>query len=355
MARSAQAQPHFSLDLYRQRFDIPPWAFNGVENPNENRTGCDHYWTQWERNDLAQALDDAEGDLAGELNFYLGARYLTDTDRPWDNPLRLHWGYVLGAGVRARDEVTPSASDFTTDPATITVPAASFSGGTSEVVVLEDSTGLALSIEVATSGANYVISIDQYNLLKWSVLEDQTDTIDYNAAFPAASWLKLADVTVYRQYRDTNTQATITYGPTCCCWCTSGQACAGTDYTGCAFVLDQEIGLVRVNRATLSAGVWSCDTSAVCGCYGGDKVTVHYEAGTDDIPGWERAVWRLAHSQMGEQPCGCKLHERQWRNDRNTPSVLTAERLNCPFGLTEGAWAAWRWADRHAHGKGYML
>jgi hypothetical protein len=355
MARSELAQPEFSLDQYRRRFNMPPWAFNGVENPNEDRRGCDKYWTQWDRDDLAQSLDDAEGDLAEALNFYLGARYLTDTDRPWRDPLQLTYGHVLGGGVRARDEVTPSASDFTIDPATITVPTASFSGGVSEVIVIEDETGLEIEYDdIATSGANYIISISQYKLLNWTVLEDQSDTIDYNAAFPAASWLKLADLTVYRQYRDTDTQATITFGPACNCWC-SGTACTGTEYTGCVFVLNTDIGLVRVNRATLSSGSWTCDQSAVCGCYEGDKVTVHYEAGTTDIPGWQRAIWRLAHSQMGEQPCGCTLAERQWRNDRHAPSVLTAERLNCPFGLTDGAWAAWRWASRHAHGKGFML
>ena len=355
MARSEQAQPELSLDQYRKRFNIPPWAFNGVENPDENRRGCDHYWTQWERDELAQALNDAEEGLADELGFYLGARYLIDYDRPWVDSLQLKYGHVLGAGIRARDEVTPSASDFTTDPATITVLAASFSGGTSEVVVIEDDTGLEIEPDdITTVGANYVIHISQYKLLNWTVLEDQSDTIDYDATFPAASWLKLADLTVYRQYRDTDTQATITYGPACNCWC-AGVACTGSDYTGCVFVLNRDIGLVRINRATLSDGTWSCDQSSICGCYDGDKVTVYYEAGTTDIPGWERAIWRLAHSQMGEQPCGCALQERQWRLDREVPSVLTAERLNCPFGSTDGAWAAWRWVSRQAHRKGFML
>ena len=113
MARSEWAQPHLSLDTYRRIFSIPPWAFNGVENPAEDRRACDHYWTQWERNDLAKALSDAEGDLADEMGFWIGARYLIDYDRVWSDPLQLRYGHVLGAGVRARDEVTPSASDFT--------------------------------------------------------------------------------------------------------------------------------------------------------------------------------------------------------------------------------------------------
>jgi hypothetical protein len=224
------------------------------------------------------------------------------------------------------------------------------------VVVIEDETGLEIEPDdIETVGANYVISISQYKLIEWDDLEDQTETIDYDGTFPAATWLKLADLTVYRQYLDdSETQATITYGPKCNCWCSDG-ACTGSDYTACAFVENRRIGLVRINRATVSAGTWSCDTSAVCGCYEGDKVTVYYQAGTDDIPNWERAVYRLAHSQMGEQPCGCVLHERQWRLDVNVPPVLTAERLDCPFGLSNGAWAAWRWVSRQAQRKGFML
>jgi len=355
MARSEQAQPYFSLDDYRRRFNIPPWAFNGVENPAETRRGCDHYWTQWERDDLAQALNEAEGLLAERLGFYIGTRYLIDYDRPWRNPLQLRYGHVVGAGIRARDEVTPSASDFTTDPATITVPSASFTNGTSEVIVIEDETGLEIEYdEITTVGANYIIYISQYKLIEWDDLEDQTETIDYNAAFPAATWLKLADLTVYRQYRDTDTQATITFGPSCNCWC-AGVACEGSEYTGCAFVLNRDIGLVRVNRATLSSGTWSCDQSAICGCYDGDTVTVYYEAGTTDTPGWQQAIYRLAHARMGEQPCGCALQERQWRLDRVVPSVLTAERLNCPWGLEQGSWAAWNWVADQAHGKAFML
>ena len=355
MARSETAQPYLSLDKYRKLFNIPAWAFNGVENPAETRRGCDHYWTQWERDSLALAMSESEDLLAERLQFYVGARYLVDYDRPWANPLQLRFGHIVGAGIRARTEVTPGASDFTVDPATITVPAASFTGGTSEIIVIEDSTGLEIEYDsITTVGANYVINIGQYKLIEWDDLEAQVDTIDYDAAFPAATWLKLADLTVYRQYRDTDTQATITYGPSCHCWC-AGEACVGTDYTACVFTLNRQISTVRVLRATLSDSTWSCDNSAICGCYAGDKATVYYEAGTTDVPGWRQAIYRLAHARMGEQPCGCALQERQWRLDRATPPVLTAERLNCPWGLEQGAWAAWNWVADQAHGKAFML
>lgn len=357
MARSLAAQPYLSLDEYRKLFGIPICMFNGVENPDETHGQCDHYWSQLERDMLAQALNDAEGMLASELRFYLGARYLIDYDVGWTNPVQLRYGWVEGAGIRARDEVTPSASDFTIDPATITVPTASFSGGTSEIVVIEDSTGLEIEPDsIATVGANYVLSISQCKLIEWADLENQIsiEPIQYDATFPAATWLKLADLTVYREYRSTLTQATISYGPSCNCWC-AGEACEGADYTACVYVMDRQIGAVRVTRATYGNGAWACDNSAICGCYEGDKVTVYYKAGTTDIPNWKQVIYRLAHTLIEQDPCGCSIFRRSWRRDTRIPTVLTRERLNCQFGEMDGAWYAWQWMRTHQHGRAFML
>lgn len=37
--------------------------------------------------------------------------------------------------------------------------------------------------------------------------------------------------------------------------------------------------------------------------------------------------------------------QEMWTRDRNTPDVLTAERLNCSFGFSDGAYIAWRFAN----------
>jgi hypothetical protein len=58
----------------------------------------------------------------------------------------------------------------------------------------------------------------------------------------------------------------------------------------------------------------------------------------------EDAIVRLAHSKMPDEPCGCDMLQRHWKRDRNIPQVLTRERINCPFGLSDGAWFAYRQA-----------
>jgi hypothetical protein len=357
MARSLNVspQPYLTLDRYRQIMNIPMCLFNGVENPDEAISGCDYCWPQWWRDLLAQALSDAEGTLADAMKFWLGARYLTSDGLHWQNPMVLPYGYIVGGGIQGLTEVVPVADDFAVDPATITVAAAAFPGGTDEILVVEDATGLEIvPDQIAAVGANYVIYIDQCKLIEWDNLEAQAVCIDYDDTFPAATWLKLADLTVYREYLDGSDQATITLAPDCdCCTCT--EACSGTDYTGCVFVLNGEISQVRIAMADYSAGSWTCSYPTACGCYHGNTTSVNYLAGTTSIPGWEQAIIRLAHTYMAIEPCGCAMFDTVWQRDTHVPSVLTAERINCPFGTSDGAWWAWRWANRHSHGTAMIL
>jgi hypothetical protein len=352
MARSLDAspQPFLTLDRYAKILNLPLCYFNGVENPADTTSNCDHCWSQWERDRIAQALADAEGYFADHLHYWFGERYLTDEDLLWENPMRLNYGHITGGGIRARDEVTPSASDFTIDPATITVASASFSGGVSEVVVVEDATGLEIVPDkIETSGANFVIYIDQCKLIEWDNLENAEggeSCIDYDNTFPAATWLKLADLTVYREYLDTDTQATITFANDCNCWTCASDVCDGTTMTGCVFVFDQEISNVRINMATLSDGSWGCDWPSACCCYHGSKVSVNYLAGTTSSPGWEQVVISLAHTYLDEEPCGCARFDVRWQRDTAVDEET---------GLMRGQLRADRYIQKFGHGKAIML
>lgn len=353
------AQPLLTLDRYRILLNIPICAFNGVENPDEPKYACDWIWTQAKREELALALRDAEQTLASSLSFTLGLEYQIDYDHPYTNPVVLNWGHIVGGGVRARTEVTPSASDFTTDPATITVAQADFPGGTSEIVIIEDETGLEIVPDkVETSGADYIISIDQCKLINWTNLEYQRDPIDYDATFPLATWLKLADLTVYREYRDESDEAQVIYGPRCSCTLADGSACCSTSYTGCVYVVDREISEVKVQIAEYDADseIWTGIAAILHGCYEGDKVNVKYLAGTTGVPGYERAIMRLAHAYMVFEPCGCAIADHVWRRDSRVPpaGALTTERANCPYGMEDGAWYAWNWMMNNQQGDAFL-
>lgn len=341
--------------------NIPICVFNGVENPAESVSACDHCWSQWEREMVAMALNDAEEMLAQHLNFYLGARFLTDTDREWTDPMTLHWGHVIGGGIQGLTDVSAAvtASNFAVDPATITIPTASFPGGENEIYIIETASGLEIVPDsITVVGANYEIEIDQCKLIEWDDLENQTEAtcIDYDALYPAATWLKLADLTIYREYLDDSDQATVTFGTSCQCWY-AGSACAGDDYSGCVYIIDSEIGKVRVSIASYDAvaGTWSCNYPTWCGCYGGDKVSINYRAGTTDVPGWEQAVMRLAHTYMVLKPCGCAMFDAVLDRDRKVSTILTAARLDNPLGEMEGARYAWNWLATTKQGEAFMM
>jgi len=359
MARSERAQPYLSLDRYRQLMGIPKYLFNGMEGSGETAYSCDKCFTQFQRDMIARALADAENILASHLGYYLGPRFLVDEDMVYSNPLQLRWGHVIGGGIQGLTDVSANvtASDFTIDPATITIPQSSFSGGTDEIYIVDTDSTPALEIvpdKVEESGTDYIIYIGQYKLIEWDDLDDQTTCLDYDATFPNTLFLKLADLTIYREYLDDSSQATITFGPSCTCYC-SGSACAGEEYTGCVYILDEQISKVRVQQSTYSGGAWSCDYTTVCGCYVGDKVKVRYRAGYTDTPGWEDAVMRLAHTYMIQEPCGCSIFEQTLQRDRNVPTVLSVNRIECPLGTADGAWYAWSWVSNIHHARAFML
>jgi len=354
MARSKSAAPYFSLDTYAEWFNLPTCAFNGIENSDETVSGCDHVWSQWERDMLARALARAENTLANQVRFYYGERFLTDTDLPWTDPTQLKYHYVTDTGALVQTAITPVASDFTTDPATITIAQANLPSGTDELKVLETIYNLEIHPDrIDTSGVNYVVYISQCKLVEWDDVRSQTTAapVDYDAAFPGATWLKLADLSIYRETCSDSDQATITFGPSCACGL-CGTAGTGSEHTGVVYVQDTDISRVRVQLADYDSttGTWSCSYPELWGCYDGSKAQVHYKAGTTTVPGYDAAILALAHTYIVVEPCGCSLF-RQWvQRDQRIPPTLTAERINCPFGEADGAWQAWQWAESNRHG-----
>lgn len=356
MARSQRAQPNVTLDEYQDRYNIPEWAFNGVENPNETLGGCDHIWSQWERDQLARAINWAEGQLAYRTMFWYGRKFWEDGGIIWRDPIQLPWHHISCAGDEEQDAVTPSASDFTTDPATITVAQTDFSGGTGEIYIIETSTGLEIVPDsIAISGVNYVVSIGQEKLLQWSALATQTtaNPITYDALFPNASWLKLAELTVYRRYCSASDQATITFGPSCRCGL-CGTAGVGSTHTGVVYTKDSEISEVRVQLADYSAatGAWTCSYPDVWGCYDGSHVLTKYSTNVTDTmhPGFSDAILDLAHTRVVIETCGCSLFREEVKWARSSPEGLTATFANNPLGRGNGAWSAWQWSLLHMHG-----
>lgn len=195
---------------------------------------------------------------------------------------------------------------------------------------------------VTIAGGNVTIAIPRCRLVDPS--EFSNPTLDYN------------DVTIYtptvdvvRVYNDESIQAGLIYphrdtGGVCSCDCAGCCATCG-EYAenACEYIRNAEIGTIDVLPATF-ASYWTaaCPT---CYCTEPEYIRLNYKAGLETMtPQVEDAIIRLAHSKMPSSPCGCNCVQEVWTRDRHVPDVLTSERLNCLFGLSDGAWFAWRQA-----------
>ena len=118
--------------------------------------------------------------------------------------------------------------------------------------------------------------------------------------------------------------------------------------TGCLIIKDEKLGIISVQAGEYADGAWS--GRAMCS-RGHPMLHLYYKAGLQHMNAQaEDAIVRLAHSKMPDAPCGCDSVKSFWNRDRNVPQIMTAERLNCPFGMNDGAWIAWNFALQMTYG-----
>jgi hypothetical protein len=120
-------------------------------------------------------------------------------------------------------------------------------------------------------------------------------------------------------------------------------------------VINGRIGEIDILPAEYSGGTWTTKSWS-CYCCWPEKAHISYRAGLITITQQARdAVIRLAHAKMPGYPCNAEPPTWMWQRDREKPRAMTKERLNCPFGLEDGAWAAYQFARAMKVGGGYQL
>ena len=175
------------------------------------------------------------------------------------------------------------------------------------------------------------------------------DTDEDGLAYADVATWGAATVDVRCLTNDPSTQATLLSPDGCACTATP---CADTEYSACIHVRLPNIGSLDVTRGTYADGAWT--RVALCRC--ARWVELNYLSGLTVLPrGAEDMVIRLAHSLLATEVCGCDSIVLMWRRDRNVPLMLTRERINCPWGLSDGAWAAWQWTQTKKLRRGSVL
>lgn len=345
-----------ALPRYAQILSYSECQFFGVRKTGDTQYECRDIWTKAQRDSAARYLTSAQAMLEDEIGYFLSPRWVVGTlaeeannsDRYVDQRklgngwwLVTRWPHFIEAGIKATSTVEAGATvDHTSDPALVTVTTAVTE--VTELVVYHPGTTVEIHPSaVSISGGTATISIPRCRMVLASLADNGTDGVEYTDTDNFE-----ATVDVVRVYTDDSTNAKLVWPHRCSGGC-AANGCSEYTQTACVYVRSHEMGIVDVTPATYADGVWT-RAGLACGGGGGQPslVRLYYRAGMRTVDQrTEDAVVRLAHSLMPEEPCGCDIAKRLWYRDRNIPQVLTAERLNCPFGLSDGAWVAYQFAQ----------
>lgn len=326
-------------------------AFNGVYYDGQIEYDCKMFWTEQQRLDIYRALNEAQYLMEEVMGYPLSPTWITGQPEDWgdqhyvdvqsfSNPVMLRYGNLIKPGIRATSTIQAGALvNYGVEPATVG-PIATTVTNVGEVKVYYPGTTREITpSRISYSGGNLTLYIPRCRLVETPNLIDAG--MDFNVIDNF-----LSTVDVVRIYNDSSTAAVLVRPHTCSAECSSA-GCSEYTQTACMYARDMRLGLIDVVPATYTDGTWLTATNCV---YPYEIVRLNYYAGLI-VPDYliKDALVRLAHSRMANEPCGCTVVQALWERDRKAPDVLSRERLNCPFGVSEGAWTAYKVAQLRKH------
>lgn len=336
-----------TLALYHKIINYPECAFFGVnaasEGINTTRARCKVVMKE-ERDAIQNALAEAQQEIEQVTGFPLQPKWFASEQHTY-GPIAPGLRYrkwqiaptiltkktrVIEIGIEAETTISSGeAVDHTSDPAVIG-PVTTTVTDTDEVHIYHPGTDIEIDpSSIAIAGGNVTITVPRCRMVLASLADNPSEGLDYADTTNFES-----TVDIKRIYNDSSTEVTFVHPKLC--------GCTEDTQSGCIYIDDAEIGALQVSRNGTNG---SCN----CNCFP-EFVRINYRAGLtglgDDVQQQVRdMVIRLAHSKMPHNPCGCDLSRYVWERDRNIPTTLTRERVNCPFGLSDGAWFAWQQAN----------
>lgn len=323
-----------TLKRYAEIIGYPQCNFFGVNADINTGFQCQEIWTRFERDNIARYLAEAQEEIEREVGYPLCARWIGENEsqlwhdkQSYKRIMISRFSHIIESGIKVVDTIQADATvDHSSDPA-IVGPIATTVTDVDEVHVFypNDSDRVIYTFSKTITGGNLTIEIERCHLVDPDFFDNPSTGLAYN---DLTNFLGTIDVK--RIYNSIATEATLIY-PKC-------NDCDETTKAGCIYITNSRVGIIEV-RLNNGTGL------TVCGC-GPRYVNLNYKAGLEVLSQQaEDTIVRLAHSKMPQEPCGCDVVKRLWGRDRNIPDALTRERLNCPFGLSDGAWTAWQFAQ----------
>jgi len=349
-----------SLARYASIIQMPECQFWGVSNVSElSEFECGTFWTKQQRDITARYLSEAQDEIENEIGFFLQPTWVAGTlsgtvlgDRFVDsqrcgNPLVTRWGKLIEAGVKATTNVAlSSVVDHTADPAVVG-PIATLLTDTNEIYVYHPGTGVEITpSSITISGGFLTINIPRCRMLKElpSVSVTSTEGWDYTDLSGFES-----TVDVKRIWNDPSVNAELVWSHGCTLGSSCGSAtpCQESTRTGCMYIMDYNTGVVSIRRSSYSDGIWGAPTDAPsCLCGSPETIRLNYLCGTPTTSVQAQdTIVRLAHAEMPTEFCGCSQGQLMWKRDRDIPKFISFKREACPFGVSDGAWTAYRFSS----------
>lgn len=336
------------LHRYAKLIGYDECAFWGVIYEGQSQTPCDPLWSEFERMTIAQALAEAQQEIEQVVGYPLCPTWVVgqladgDGDVRWVDGQRYRgrqrarYSYLIEAGVRAIEVVASNAAvNHASDP-TVVGPLATTATDPAEIKVYYPGSEREIyPSKVTIAEGSVTIQIPRCRMVKGQFTNQPKGGLLYELV---SNFLETVDVK--RVYNDPSTQAELVR-PGC-----KNNACAGgcseCTHTACMHIRNARNGYVDVSPATYAGDGWQ--PAYPCQRY--ELVRLNYRCGLQKLSlQAEMAIIRLAHAKSPEEPCSCSRTNHLWERDRNVPEMLTRERLNCPFGLSDGAWQAFKFAQ----------
>ena len=297
-----------TLEHYAKVIGYSECAIYGVDNPDDRtRTEigdqCRDIWSLDQRNYALRYFDEAQEELENEMKRLLSPTWVTgnlsDTGNARLTDIQVcmpayytKWNNLISMGRQVIYEVEEGSTvDHTGDPAIIgpvTIDG-SIVTDLNYVKVLYPDTELEINpSKVYLDGLDLYIEVPRCRMVRYDLRDNSDAGVDYT------------DTSLFQQTVDVYYYATE-------------------------------------------------DTNSVVD-FGNGNIGLWYLAG-ETVPTVQQLdmIMRLAHSKMPDTPCGCSAAVEVWERDRNIPDFLTPDRLECPFGINDGSWITWKWAQTMKH------
>jgi len=382
------------LERWAEIMGIHPFHFNGLGDDDflANLT-CGMTWFQysWQnadrisREEIAQAIRDAEDDIEGMLGYHLlpvwdvGERiYFTRPAlrdvynlggynvRGQRVSIKTRWGHVLYGGQRTKTGIETSAvvrSDVDGDgfEETCTVTVATSVDDADEIRIYLPDKDFADEYEIRPIKVALDTALDSavITFKIWQIVKPELNELLDAAMLEATTAANFeTEVDVVRVYNDPSTQVQFiweqdTYGEYGCGTCV---ACQLGTQTGCFHNRDARLGMIVPSPAEWSADDQNFTKKYYSVCRAPDQMRVWYLSGNRDNSldrplndmeqYWEFAVAYLAAAKLQKPSCGCDTassfieHWQEMRefSSRETGTYFqTMSQLTNPLGSTNGA------------------